>query len=92
MTQLKNCLQCFCCRWRICRLTKTRSARLARIDNVGFAAGNLQYLIDYPALIEVNKRTVNKIKQEVFNGETDEPVSAFPAFPAAAPPNPLVAG
>lgn len=64
----------------------------ADITAVGTAAANLQYLVDYSALIEANKRTVNKIKQESFNGDPDEPVSAFPAFPAAAPPNPLVAG
>lgn len=62
------------------------------INAVNEAAANLEYVLDYAALIEANKKTVNKIKQEVFNGKTDEPVSAFPAFPAGAPPHDMVAG
>jgi len=64
----------------------------ADIDAVTEGAGNLQYLQNYFELIDTNKKAVAKIKQQVYNGDPDEPVSAFPAFPAAAPPDPLVAG
>jgi hypothetical protein len=62
------------------------------IEAVAEAADNLQYLQNYFELIDANKKTVAKIKQQVYNGDPDEAVSAFPAFPAAAPPHTLIAG
>ena len=55
--------------------------------------GNLQYIIEYAELIEANKKTVNQIKKTVYEGDPDETISAFPVFPAAAPPfSPMNAG
>jgi hypothetical protein len=51
----------------------------------------LVYLTDYADIIEANKKTVNQIKQEVFNGEESEPISPFPVFPEGNPPKPLIA-
>ncbi len=55
-------------------------------------AVNLQYLIDLSALVDANKKTITKIKQQVYNGDPDEDVSPFPVFPAIAAPVALVSG
>lgn len=55
-------------------------------------AANLQYIINFADLIEANKRGVFQIKNAVYNGDPDVPVSDFPEFPSAAPPFPLRAG
>jgi hypothetical protein len=53
----------------------------------------LQYLKDFAALTENAKRAVNNIKQQVYNGDKNAPVSAFGGFPAFSPPHvPLTAG
>ena len=62
----------------------------AEIEEINQDVQNLQYLIDLASLVEANKKTVNKIKQQVFNGDPDEEVSPFPVFPAIAAPFPLV--
>lgn len=62
------------------------------IEAVTFGADNLQYMDNYFNLIDANKKTVAKIKQQVYNGDPDEPVSAFPVFPAAVPSHPLASG
>ena len=64
----------------------------AEIEEINQDVENLQYLIDLASLVEANKKTVNKIKQQVFNGDPDEEVSPFPVFPAIAAPFPLVSG
>jgi hypothetical protein len=62
------------------------------ITAVTEAAAVLQYLADYLALVDANKRTVTKIKQTVYNGDPDEAITPFPVFPAGAPPFALIAG
>lgn len=52
----------------------------------------MQYLVDYLALIDADKKTITKIKQTAYNGETDEKPTPFPVLPAAAPPFPVIAG
>jgi hypothetical protein len=64
----------------------------ADIKTVAEDAAVLQYLADYLALVEANKKVVTKIKQIAYNGDTDEEISPFPVFPAAAPPFAIVAG
>jgi hypothetical protein len=55
-------------------------------------AANIQALMDYAALIDANKKTVIKIKQHLFNGDPDEPISPFPKFEDFTPPFALAAG
>lgn len=55
-------------------------------------ADNLQFVVDLSALIEANKKAVNRIKQQVYSGDPDEIISAFPVFPIIVPPNVLIAG
>jgi hypothetical protein len=62
------------------------------IDEVMHDAANLQTLVDYAALIEANKKAVNKIKQQLYDGDKDEEISPFPVFTAFTPPFPLLAG
>lgn len=62
------------------------------LQDITEEAGNLQYLIDLAALIEANKKTVNKIKQQVYNGDPDEDISPFPVFPVIAVPFSLASG
>ncbi len=64
----------------------------AEIQEVTEDVENLQYLIDLAALVEANKKTLNKIKQQVYNGDPDEDVSPFPVFPIIAAPFALVSG
>lgn len=67
-------------------------ASAADITAVTNDAANLQYLLEYTALIEANKKTVNQIKDAVYEGNPDEAVSPFPIFSPAAPPFPLASG
>lgn len=53
---------------------------------------NLQYIIDLAALVDTNKKTITKIKQQIYNGDADEEVSPFPVFPAIAAPFALLSG
>lgn len=55
-------------------------------------SGNLQYVLEYADLIEANKKVVNRIKDAVYDGDPDDPVSDFPTFPAGAPPFDLKSG
>lgn len=64
----------------------------ADIEAVKQDAANLQALVDYSALIEANKRTVNKIKQQLYNGDPDETISPLPVFAEFTPPFALNAG
>lgn len=52
---------------------------------------NLIYVLDYSELIEANKKTVNQIKNAMFNYGDGKPIPPFPVFPAAAPPTVPVA-
>lgn len=67
-------------------------ATTAEIQEVEEDAKNLQYLIDLAALVDANKKTITKIKQQVYNGDPDEGVSPFPVFPAMTAPFALVSG
>jgi hypothetical protein len=62
------------------------------LAEVGQDAANLQALMDYAAVIEANKKTVNQIKQQLYNGDKDEAISPLPVFPEFSPPFPMVAG
>ncbi len=64
----------------------------AELQEVSEEAGNLQYMIDLAALIEANKKSITKIKQQVYNGDPDVDVPPFPVFPLIAPPFALVSG
>lgn len=64
----------------------------AEIEEIGNDAANLQFLIDFAALIDTNKKTVTKIKQQVYTGDPDEEVSPFPKFTDPVPPFALNAG
>jgi hypothetical protein len=64
----------------------------ADIEDVAHDAANLQAVVDYSDVVEANKRTVNQIKQQLYNGDPDEPISPFPAFAKFTPPFALAAG
>ncbi len=64
----------------------------ADIEEVTHDAANLQAVAEYAAITEANKKTVNKIKQQLYNGEPDEAISPFPAFTKFIPPFDLTAG
>lgn len=64
----------------------------AEIEEISNDVANLQFLIDFSALVDTNKKTVTKIKQQVYNGDPDETVSPFPVFTDPTPPFPLLAG
>lgn len=68
------------------------SATVQEQTDITEDSANLQYVLGYADLIEANKKTVTQIKNAVYNGDPDEPISAFPVFPAAAPPFPVRAG
>lgn len=68
------------------------SATDADIAEVEHDAANLQAVSEYADVIEANKKTVNKIKQQLYNGDSDEAISPFPVFAAFTPPFPLIAG
>ena len=67
-------------------------ADAADITSVGEDAANLEYALEYAALIEANKKTVNKIKNALYEGEESEGIADAPVFPAFAPPFALKAG
>lgn len=67
-------------------------ATAAEIQEVEEEAKNLQYLIDLAALVDANKKTITKIKQQVYNGDLDEEVSPFPVFPIIVAPFNLTSG
>ncbi len=52
----------------------------------------LEYLQNQAEIVEAGKKTVNKIKQVVFNGDVDEEIAPFPVFPVLVAPFPLIAG
>lgn len=62
------------------------------ITEVTEGAENLQYLKDLSELTDTAKKAVFKIKSDVYEGDRDEPVSAFGGFPAFAPPHALIGG
>ena len=62
------------------------------IEDVNQELANLDYLANMSDIIEAGKKTVNKIKHAVFNGNIDEEISPFPVFPVLAAPFALVAG
>jgi hypothetical protein len=64
----------------------------ADIEEVAHDTANLQAIVDYSALVEANKKAINKIKQQLYNGDPDELISPFPVFAGFAPPFPLLAG
>ena len=64
----------------------------ADIQAVTEQAATLQYIVEYLGVVDADKKTVTKIKQTAYNGETDESPTPFPTFPIAAPPFPVVAG
>jgi hypothetical protein len=63
------------------------SATAEDIDNITNELQNLQYIVNYSDLIDADKQTVTKIKNAIFNGNPDEPLTPFPVFPAGALPN-----
>jgi len=67
-------------------------ATAAEVEEISNDAANLQFLIDFAALLDTNKKTVTKIKQQVYNGDPDEEVSPFPKFTDPSAPFPLLAG
>lgn len=64
----------------------------AEIAAVAEGAAVLQYLKDIAILTETAKKGITQIKQHVYDGDKDEPVSAFGGFPTFAPPFALVGG
>ena len=53
---------------------------------------NLNAVSAYADVVDANKQTVFQIKQAMFNGNPDEVLAAFPAFPAAPTLTAAVAG
>ena len=49
---------------------------------------NLTYIKSFTETLDANKKSVTKIKQDLFNGDESEPISDFPVFVAGALPNP----
>jgi hypothetical protein len=64
----------------------------AFIEEVEQDAANLQAVNEYWLVTEAKKKSVNKIKQELYNGDKNVPISPFPEFKPFTPPFPLVAG
>lgn len=64
----------------------------AEIAAVAAGADNLLYLKNLGELTETAKKAVFKIKNDVYEGDKDEPISDFGGFPTFAPPHPLVGG
>src|SRR3954462_10554828 len=64
----------------------------ADIETVGHDAANIQAVVEYADVVEANKKTVNKIKQQLYNGDPDEEISPFPSFAKFNEPFALVAG
>jgi hypothetical protein len=62
------------------------------IEAINQELANLQYIVNYADLIDADKQTVTKIKQAMFSGNPDEPLSPFPVFPVSALPNAIGAG
>lgn len=49
---------------------------------------NLVYIRDFVETFDADKKSVTKIKQDLFNGDQSKPISAFPTFAAGALPFP----
>lgn len=64
----------------------------AFIAEVGHDYANLNAVNDYANVTDAKKKTVVKIKQQLYNGDKDEAISPFPEFEAFTPPFPLIAG
>jgi hypothetical protein len=62
------------------------------IKTIKDGAEILQYLKDFATLAENSKKAFFNIKQQVYSGDKNDPVSAFGGFPAFSPPHPLAAG
>jgi hypothetical protein len=64
----------------------------ADIAAVSSELDDLQYIVNFADLIDADKQTVTKIKNAMFSGNPDEPLSPFPVFPIGALPNGVGAG
>jgi hypothetical protein len=53
---------------------------------------NLEYAADYSDVMDGNKKTCTQIKQNLFNGDENVPISEYPPVAAGALPNPAKAG
>lgn len=60
----------------------------AEIDAITEDLANLLYMKAFVETLDANKKSVTKIKQQVFNGEASEPIGEFPVFAAGALPFP----
>lgn len=61
-------------------------------ENITKELENLQYIVNYSDLIDADKQTVTKIKNAIFNGNPDEPLTPFPVFPVGVLPHPTKQG
>ena len=67
-------------------------ATAADLTDVAAQRNALVYVQNYAETIDANKKAVFQLKQAIYNGDPDNDISAFPAFPAAAPPAGTVSG
>lgn len=49
---------------------------------------NLTYIKSFTETLDANKKSVTKLKQDMFNGDESKPLEDFPAFPSGSLPYP----